>query len=168
MKNKLLSLAGVVACVAVLGHFYAKPLLAQVRAALVQNVDEPGRNPYQEVVFTICGGTQNCNFSFSIVPPGKRLVVTHVNGFIDVRNGTLPNANVESSFGGSQFASIFIPGVRQTASANSTRIVYNEAVLAYFGPGESPAGFYGLFSTTDTWPTNGGGLMTLTGYYINL
>jgi hypothetical protein len=166
--KKLLSLAGVVACAAVLGHFYAKPLLAQVRAALVQNVDEPGRNPYQEAIFTTCSGTQNCNFGFSIVPPGKRLVVTHVNGFIDVRNATLPNANLQSSLGGSQYASVFLTGVRNTVSAGSTRIVFNNEVLAYFGPGESPAGFYGLFSTTDSWPTNAGGLMTLTGYYINL
>jgi hypothetical protein len=46
MKNKLITLAATAALLAVLGHFYAKPLMAQVRAALTQNIDEPGRNPY--------------------------------------------------------------------------------------------------------------------------
>jgi hypothetical protein len=80
MKNKLLTFAGALALLAVLGHFYAKPLLAQVRAALVQNVDEPGRNPiplgYQAVT------SSGANFS---VPAGKRYVIEAfaANCFLD-------------------------------------------------------------------------------------
>lgn len=150
----------------IVGGVFAKPIAAQVRAAIVQNVDEPGRNPYQETQFVICGGPQNCNFSFAAVPAGKRLVLTNVNGFVDVKNGTLPNANVESSLGGSQYATVFVPGTRGTVNLGSTRVVYNSEVKAYFGPGEQPSGFYGLFSTSDTFV--GGGLMTLTGYYVTL
>ncbi len=45
-KNYVWMAAGV-AALTVVGAFTAKPLLAQIKAALVQNVDEPGRIPYQ-------------------------------------------------------------------------------------------------------------------------
>ena len=148
------------------GVFTAKPLLAQIKAALVQNIDEPGRNPYQESQFTVCSGPQNCNFQFATIPAGKRLVLTHLNGWVDVRGATLPNSSVSSSFGGNSFASVFFPGTRGTVGGGSTRIIYNTDVLAYFGPGETPSGFYGLFSTTDTFASSG--VLTLSGYFITL
>ena len=163
--NSWLYAAIVIAAVAAITTFTAKPLLAQIRAALVQNVDEPGRNPYQEAQFVTCG-TQNCNFLYAVVPAGKRLVLTNVSGYVDVHGGTLPNTYVQSSFGGSPFATVFVPGIRGTVNSNSTRIVYNSQVTAYFGPGEQPSGFYGLFSTSDSFAA--GGLMVLTGYYVNL
>lgn len=43
MKQKMLAMAGVLALLAVLGRFYAQPVLAQVRAALVSDVDNPAR-----------------------------------------------------------------------------------------------------------------------------
>ncbi len=42
MKNRLLTFAGALALLAVLGHFYAVPLMAQVRAALVKNTGRAG------------------------------------------------------------------------------------------------------------------------------
>jgi hypothetical protein len=71
MKNKLLTLAGGLALLALLGHFYAKPLLAQVRAALVQNVDEPARH-----VWTMAGNT-GVNNTYT-VPAGQTLVIEEV------------------------------------------------------------------------------------------
>ena len=44
MKNKLLTFAGALALLALLGHFYAKPLLASV-AALVRDVDNGALQP---------------------------------------------------------------------------------------------------------------------------
>lgn len=166
MKNKLSTFAGALALLAVLGHFYAKPLMAQVRAALTQNVDEPARNPYQEAIFAVCTGSQFCNQNFSAVPAGKRLVVTNISGYADVTGGTLPNSNLTSSFGGSQYASVFFPGVRGTVSSFATRIVFNQEVRAYFGPGEAPHTFEGLVSTTDTFA--GGAQIMLSGYFVSL
>lgn len=52
-------------------------LIAQaVRAALVENVDEPGRHPYVENSVCVSG---NCTLTFSVVPSGERLVVTSVS-----------------------------------------------------------------------------------------
>jgi hypothetical protein len=76
MKNKLLTFAGALALLATLGHFYAKPLLAQVRAALVQNMDEPGRHPYQvRIGFDTAQGFAA---DFPDVPVGQRLVVQQI------------------------------------------------------------------------------------------
>ena len=47
MKNRMMTLAGTLPLLAVLGNLSVPPLLAQVRPALVKNVDEPGRSPYQ-------------------------------------------------------------------------------------------------------------------------
>jgi len=63
-------------------RFSSTRALAQtIQAALVKNVDEPGRNPYQASVSTNCWGTY-CFLSFPAVPAGKRLVIEHVAGWI--------------------------------------------------------------------------------------
>jgi hypothetical protein len=74
MRTKLLTLVSALAIVSVLGHYFAKPLLAQARAALIQNVDEPGRNPFTVVIQT----TFNPSFT---VPAGQRYVIQHFSGF---------------------------------------------------------------------------------------
>ena len=81
MKNKLLNFAGALAALAILGHFYAKPLLAQVRAALVKNVDEHGRVPYQQS--TGCSPSpSNCEALFPAVPSNRRLVIEYVSALV--------------------------------------------------------------------------------------
>lgn len=52
---------------------------AQTRAALVRNVDEPGRVPYSEDIVGTCNAV-NCFFTFATVPAGKRLVIEQVQG----------------------------------------------------------------------------------------
>jgi len=144
----------------------ATPAAAQTRAALVQNIDEPGRNPYQEAVFSSCIGSQFCNFNYSAVPAGKRLVLTQITGYIDVAAGTFPNGSVSSSLGGNAYAAVHFTGVRGSASALGTRMYINQQVLAYFGPGEVPHGFMGVVSTSDTF--SGGAQLQLSGYFVNL
>src|SRR5215468_9758461 len=82
MKSRLFAMAGALMLLMLLGRFFAKPLLAQVRAALVQSVDEPGRNPDQETKVAGCGLSHpECDLTFAAVPPGKRLVLTNVSGY---------------------------------------------------------------------------------------
>lgn len=170
MKTRLLLLAAVLAGLFTAGHFYAKPVLAQVRAALVQNIDEPARNPYQESFFSYLGncnaGGQFCNFNYSAVPAGKRLVVTNISGYVDVTNGSLPNGVLTSSLGGSQYAQVFFTGTREYFNGSNTRIVIDQQVRAYFGPGETPHVFAGLVGSTDSFA--GEGSIALSGYYITL
>ncbi len=108
MKNKLLTLAGTLAFLAVLGKYYAIPAAAQaIRAALVKNTDEPGRLPFTSLVAGTRGTrcSSNCTTdaftdSFALlpaVPSGKRLIVNHVFGgeaFAALRSiwlGSVPN-----------------------------------------------------------------------------
>jgi hypothetical protein len=145
----------------------ASPVLAQTRAALVQSIDEPARNPYQETLSDLsCRGTTVCSFNFSTVPAGKRLVVTHIAGYVDTAAGTLPNGFFQSSFGGSAYATLPFTGVRGPTSALGVRIFINHEVLAYFGAGESPRGVYHVNGSGDTM--SGGALMMVTGYLINV
>jgi hypothetical protein len=76
MKNKLLTFAGALALFAVLGKFYATPVMAQVRAALVQDVDQPARAPFQA---TVPININNFNFTPVSIPSGKRLVIDYVS-----------------------------------------------------------------------------------------
>jgi hypothetical protein len=78
MKHKLLTFAGALALLAVLGKYYATPMLAQVRAALVQDVDNAARH-FVQVSFLAhvpIGQTSTglCNDIYT-VPNNQRLVI---------------------------------------------------------------------------------------------
>lgn len=79
MKNRALAGITILGFSMIVGHFGAKPLLAQIRAALVKNVDEPGRIPYQ--ASASCPSTihGDCVALLTPVPDGKRLVVQHAS-----------------------------------------------------------------------------------------
>jgi len=86
MKHRLLTLATLILSatlvVAALGKFYAQPLLAQVRAALVRSVDEPARVPYFFSGPPDCTFAQDCTLTGTTVPAGKRVRVTRLEGFL--------------------------------------------------------------------------------------
>src|ERR1700704_1995586 len=93
MKNRLRALAGVLALLAVIGKFHEAPVIAQtIRAALVKNIDERGRNPY--VVESSCQpiGGSSSGFclaqGYPVVPAGMRLVVENVNLFAIIPSPT--------------------------------------------------------------------------------
>jgi len=101
LKNQILLAAGFAVLAGVISGITAAPAIAQaIKAALVKNVDEPGRTPFeQNIEFTqsVCG--LNCyNFQKissclfldgAVVPAGKRFVIQHVSGL-------LPSANTDS------------------------------------------------------------------------
>ncbi|MDO9315012.1 MAG: hypothetical protein Q7T97_10750 [Burkholderiaceae bacterium] len=158
--------AAVALAVAAVGALSALPAAAQTRAALVQSVDEPGRNPYQETLSDLaCRGTTVCSVNFATVPAGKRLVVTHISGYIDTAAGTPPNGFLSSSFGGSAYATVPFTGVRGPNGNLGTRYFINNEVLAYFGVGESPrATMQALGGDT----ASGGALVMISGYFVNV
>lgn len=72
MAAVILSIAAALATV-----FTERQAIAQaVRAALVRNEDEPGRNPYSEQQGCFGAG---CTVALTPVPAGRRLVLTNVN-----------------------------------------------------------------------------------------
>jgi hypothetical protein len=76
MKNRLLTFAGALALLAVLGKFYAPPLMAQVRAAMVQDVDQPARAPFQ---VSVPININNFTYTPVTIPAGQRLVVDYIS-----------------------------------------------------------------------------------------
>ena len=75
MKNRLMTFAGALALLAVLGKFYAPPLMAQVKATFIQDVDQAARQPFQ---VTVPVNINNFNFTAVTIPSGKRLVVDYI------------------------------------------------------------------------------------------
>lgn len=74
-KNQLLVAAVLGAVVTIAVMSVPRPLLAQVRAALVQDVDQPARQPFQASVSI---NVNNFVFTNVPIPAGKRLIVEYV------------------------------------------------------------------------------------------
>jgi hypothetical protein len=106
MKHKLLILAGVLAVVAVLGGFYGKPVAAQIRGLLVQDVDQPARAPFQ------------AEFELTWPPPGPAQAVTIPKGYRLVVDYVCAHGTAHSSLGGIQ------PSVVLTSPAGSSTEKY--------------------------------------------
>ena len=175
MRHRLFMLAATLALIAVLGKFYARPLLAQVRAALIQNVDERGRIPYRDTVRVACppqslGG--DCSFVFKAVPSGKRLVVTNISGFITAASGpqalrlglgTIENGFPPVCFFGS-VCSILTPFF-QGSFSGSDFFGVNQNILSYFDAGSQPALDYNLIPGTNF--NNTDNRFVITGYLLD-
>jgi hypothetical protein len=78
-KTYLVLAAAVLATGTILGGILAEPVWAQVRAALIKDVDNPARQP-----FAATTGLSNITVGFALetiltVPAGKRAVVEHVS-----------------------------------------------------------------------------------------
>ena len=121
-----------------------------VRAALVRNQDEPGRNPYTEQ--QVCNAF-NCNLTFAPVPAGQRLVLTSVNfALLGVSGSPLVVLNGP----GTQVR--LIPG-----TMSGPFQVGNVPVVAYFDAGQQPA------LECATVPCGNSGFeAVLSGYFITL
>lgn len=155
MKRFLWFGAGLGALAIVLTLATQSRAIAQaVRAALVRNQDEPGRNPYFETHDALCvnGG---CELVFSPVPAGQRLVLTFVSAQC-CEFGPPPRivSLIKPMKEGQGFP--MFPGDDITSYASSP-------VVAYFEAGETPVMFTSLSST-------GGGDLegTLSGYFVSL
>jgi hypothetical protein len=126
MKNSsaLLATAAVVAAAGIMATLPASPLLAQVRAAVVRDVDQPARQSVTIRKFT------NTNFfeTVYVVPAGKKFVLEHMNCssradqlFAAIFEGTLTHANIVYS----------VPVI----NVSGTILVADGATSIYFEPG---------------------------------
>ena len=121
---------------------------------------DPGRAAYQSEVNQFCGGEFLCTVSFPVVPPGHRLVIQHVSGYLSF--STPPNAVVvyfvSPAMGGRiSFYSFFAPFVGGLS-------VFDQAVLRYVDAGDAPS----LNIVADGALFGGGGEgVILTGYLLD-
>jgi hypothetical protein len=160
MKNRLLTFAGALALTGVLGHFYAVPLMAQVRAALVKNLDERGRNPYMQTLACYSSTLSQCQVFFPVVPPNKRLVIEHVNASVDS-----PTALSVVDFSGNGTIQHVLMQLQGQDSAGNNIYVANQPFLTYFEAGQQPS--YAVFAKTGAFQFVSAG-MTITGYLVDL
>jgi hypothetical protein len=142
MKNKLLTLAGTLAVVAVLGKFYAVPALAQaVRAAVVKNIDEPGRTPFEDAgISTTCDAKGlGCTLDYAAVPANKRLVITYVTGQIVTKgnNQTIQSIHLTTArFGANTYFPALIQGFDQVTLFRYWAVA--QPILAFAEAGSTP------------------------------
>jgi len=161
MKNKLLTLAAGLALVVIAGKFLAVPLLAQVRAALVQNVDEHGRIPYQSSSQNSnCGpGILQCDVFFPAVPNNKRLVITHFDTFVLVNNsGNLIYMYLSTATSSNRAYPEFTAG---PPFAGDSTYVSSRPVEYYVDAGSAPVAHFN--ATQQVAPLT----ITLTGYLVD-
>jgi hypothetical protein len=137
LKNYILMAAGFAVLVTVVGVFAAGPAIAQaVRAALVSNVDEPGRIPFRaEMTFD-----GDCRFGCAghlqgglQVPHGKRLVITNVTG--EVRSSVSGKMQVGNGLGSATIPTIFLGQM----SPNFYSYGFDQQVLLFYDAGETPS-----------------------------
>jgi hypothetical protein len=133
-RNYVLMAAGFAVLAMVVGVFSAGPAIAQaVRAALVSNVDDPGRIPFRSDLFCDFTGNQ-CFASSSPVPAGKRLVITHVSGVLreNLPGGTLILTRFDS------ITDINLPVTFQGSYNGLNYFVFDQSTLVSFDAGQAP------------------------------
>jgi hypothetical protein len=160
MKNRLLTFAGVLALLAVMGKFYAVPLLAQVRAAIVQNLDERGRNPYTALLPCYSASTNSCTAFFPAVPANTELVIEHISMSVDT-----PTALSNVDFYGNAAQASPLLTLQGADSAGNSIYIANQPLLAYFSAGQTPS--IAVFAKSAAFEFVSGSV-TLTGYTVNL
>jgi hypothetical protein len=160
MKNRLLSFAGALALLAVLGHYYAKPLMAQVRATVVKNVDERGRNPYLQSLACYSSTTNQCAVFFPAVPAGMTLVIEHISVSADTPT---PLQSVDI-YGNGIIQSIYMP-LQGTDSQGNSIYTSSQPYLSYYTAGQTPSAAINTKSAGFEFIS---GSVTFTGYLVNL
>ena len=116
---------------------------AQPKPALVQNIDEPGRNPYQEGK-QFSANAMNCdnsNFTctarFPAVPAGKRLVLTYVSAFYGL-SANAAAANVRVGKSGDMDRMLILQAVTANPNVVGAEYTASGPVTFYYEPGDTP------------------------------
>jgi hypothetical protein len=160
-KNYI-SIATGVAALTLICALTAKPLLAQIKAAFVENVDEPGRSPYSSTTtFNPAKCDLNailCLAEFTAVPAGKRLIATNLTGRIDVQTPGVIFDFTLSVDNQVTVPTTLLAGVNRSGA---NMIGVNAPLLAFAGAGSTPSVF--MESGTQT----GSFRLTLSGYLVD-
>ena len=131
-----------------------RDVVAQIRAALIKNVDEPGRTPWEtrSQILPNAGGCYmpaDCSnytdgatyavFDLRPVPAGKRWIVQSISGGLVNGNGRTNNIELSNIRTGLLFDGVklafggpFYPGTSFGSA------IFSANVHANFGPGETP------------------------------
>lgn len=155
-KNYIWMAAGFAILGAAAGSFTPVSALAQaVKAALIKNIDEPGRAPYYGS--NDCNGLGGCTLNFPAVPANKRLVVQFFSAFVQSTNPVSTLPFLEFGDGSRVYADWVVP------SANANDWVISQPLTAYIEPGATPK-----LSVQLSGSTSCNLVGTLIGYLVDL
>jgi hypothetical protein len=137
---KFTRLAALLVLAAAFTHLLPATAHAQ-KPALVRNVDEPGRNPYQQgMLFNqstqVCTNYV-CTLWFNPVPAGYRLVVTHVSVRYRLADNS-SDAYTTLGYDGNLASDIVLPA---PSFIGNNYYVASSPVTFYVEPGSSPTLF---------------------------
>jgi len=162
-KNYVWMAAGFAVLAAVVSGIVAAPGVAQlVKAALLKNVDERGRIPYQGTLFCATPATASaCAVDGAAVGSGKRLVIEHVSANIRVSRGKAVEFAELRVGGGSDFQ--YLPAHYVSTPTVTDSYYINEQLILYVETGQTPSIFVqtasGNFISIKA---------TITGYLVDL
>ena len=140
-KNQVPLAAGLVALASVIGGILAAPAIAQViKAALIKNVDEKGRVPFDVELSCLPDMTVNCfTLNSAPIPANHRYVVEYVTGTIQSSSAATDArfVNIYSATGSGTTAQAFLPA-NPVGSIGSTKyFIISEPVTFYINANES-------------------------------
>ena len=172
------TLAVLLSAAVVCGALWSSESVAQTRPAIVKNVDEPGRTPWETRSQFLpnaggCYGTSDCyNYSegtgFALfdlrpVPAGKRWVVQSATGYFVSGKDRVINIELGYPRGGLVFDGTkwaFAGPFYQGTSFNAA--IFRADVFAVFGPGDTP-----FVRVTATPSLSGYMVIAFSGYLID-
>jgi hypothetical protein len=112
--------------------------------AIAASIDEPGRAPYVTSVLELgknCGAGFECDFSFTPVPAGHRLVVQEISGFIQFNFSPGGWIEVFLSASGAPYGqgqTIVNLTTFGNTTFGGTRASFTQPLHAYFDAGDVP------------------------------
>jgi hypothetical protein len=153
MLRKTLWTAAALLLAILAGIFVARTdATAQIRAALVRDVDEPARVPYEFEVAPTRPFLNVYHADFPAVPAGKRLKLTRISGFIWSVNSSNSGAFVAVNDPGGTFARVGFPIFHQPMAYWGTTYSFNIGVDYVFEAGQSPRVEMGVSAGTGGLP----------------
>ena len=135
---------------------------------LVQNVNEPGLNPYVHIVnFNQSSAycyNYACTIEFPVVPAGKRLVITYASANFALAGGNSTLASVALTTNASDQNQVMLPA--PVLDGLGRFYIAASPVTFYVNAGAHPEMILGGQFMLDNG--NNSAQVALTGYYVNL
>ena len=118
----------------------AEPDAAAAAASIVQNRDEPGRNPYQaHVIFPSNCGAYDCAIHFPVIGASVRVVIEQVSCSFQTPSANKPFFVFLSGKASDPYLRTYLPVVDQGSFNGYDWYVANAQTLFYYVKGDQPA-----------------------------
>jgi hypothetical protein len=135
---------------------------AQVRPAMVRNVDEPARVPYFASAQPTCPFLNECDLIGPIVPAGKRLRVTRLEGILVGQTTSIFFALMLNDNG---HPVLMFPAQPISGAFFGSVVSFNQEVDFFFEAGQTPLLSVGNMTSIVGDPRS---RLTLVGYLVDI